>query len=117
MNLPPPSPAEIRAKATAWLKIGNVGFSDRALRYCTRLNGPSQKYICDQLLAHFESGRAVYRKHKNDTAELHPSWMMHLNLELSDADDDEIYACLILEQRILTISTLHEHSSTLRLPR
>jgi len=112
MNWPPPTPAEIRAKATAWLKIGNVSFSGPALRYCTRQNGPSQKYICDQLLDHFESGRAVYRKHKNDTAELHPSWMMHLNLELPDADDAEIYACLVLEQRILTISTLHKHTTT-----
>ena len=112
MNWPPPTPPEIRAKATAWLKIGKVGFSDRALRYCTRLNGPSQKYICDQLLAHFESGRAVYRKHKDDTAELHPSWMIQLNLELPDADDAEIYACLVLEQRILPISTLHKHTTT-----
>lgn len=112
MSLPPATPADIRAKATAWLKIGHVGFADPALRYCIRPNGPSPKYICEQLLAHFESGRAVYRKHKDDTAELHPSWMMHLNLETPDADDAAIYACLVLEQRILTISTLHKHTIT-----
>jgi hypothetical protein len=89
-----------------------VDFTGAALRYCIRPNGPSPKYICDQLLAHFESGRAVYRKHKDDTAELHPSWMMHLNLELPEAEDTDIYACLVLDRRLLIISTLHAHTTT-----
>jgi hypothetical protein len=90
----------------------HVDFSGPSLRYCSRLDGPTQKYILERLVHHFESGRAIYRKWKPGTAILFPEAIMHLNLELPLAVDCDIYACLSLEQRILTISTLHGHTTT-----
>jgi len=112
MSLPPATPAAVREKALAWLKLGHVEFSGPSLRYCTRPDGPTEKYILERLLHHFESGRAVYRKGKDGTTILFPEAVMHLNLELPLAVDCDIYACINLDRRILTISTLHGHTTT-----
>ena len=117
MSLPPITPAAVREKALAWLKLGHVEFSGPSLRYCTRPDGPTEKYIIERLVHHFDSGRAIYRKWKDGTAILLPEAIMHLNLELPLAADCDIYACLNLDRRILIVSTLHRHTPTTPLPR
>lgn len=112
MSLPPITPATVREKALAWLKLGNVEFSGPSLRYCTRPDGPTEKYILERLVHHFESGRAVYRKWKDGTAAMLPETIMHLNLELPLAADCDIYACLSLDRKTLIVSTLHGHTTT-----
>ena len=113
-NLPTPEP--VRAKALAWLKMRNVELGRRATAYCSAENTPTEKYVCECLVFHFESGCKVYQKWKADGSGLLPSSVMHLNLHLSDAAVQDVYVMLTLERHVLIIADIHTHT-TVPLPR
>ena len=90
MSLPPLTPEPIRTKAAVYLKIQNFAYTEKAIRFCAEKDF-SQSYFYSCLQHHFESGRKVYQKWKQDGSELLPECIMHLNLELSDTDIKEAY--------------------------
>ena len=93
MSLPPLTPEPVRTKAAGYLRAQNFDYTGKAIRFC-REKGFSQGYLYSCLRHHFESGRKVYQKWKQDDSELLPESIMHLNLELSDTDIKEAYVQL-----------------------
>jgi hypothetical protein len=112
LSLPPLTPEPVRSKTFAWLKVRNVRFVDVALEYCCTENSPTEKYVCECLVLHFEAGRKVYQKWKDDGSGLLPNTTMHLNLHSPEAVVQDIYVQLQLEKHVLSIPNIHVHRTT-----
>jgi hypothetical protein len=93
-----------------------VELGRKATTYCSAENAPTEKYVCECLVVHFESGCKVYQKGKGDGSGLLPNSIMHLNLHLPDAVVQDVYVVLELQRRVLVIVDIHTHT-TVPLPR